>query len=91
MATFASGVSLSFRKHMPFDVIGREPELLKIRTFIDSAQDEPVALILEGEAGIGKTTLWQAGLTEAKRRGYQVMACRPVESEARHSYASVAD
>jgi len=73
------------------EVIGRDAELLKILAFLDSLREGPAALVLEGEAGIGKTTLWQAGLAEATRRGYRIMACRPVESEARHSYASLTD
>ena len=76
---------------MSVEVIGRQAELSKIHTFLESLRVGPAALVLDGEAGIGKTTLWQAGLTEATRRGYQVMACRPVESEAQHSYASVTD
>ena len=76
---------------MSLGVIGRDAELLKVAAFLEDLQRGPAALILQGEAGIGKTTLWQAGLTGAGQRGYQVIACRPVQSEARHSYASVAD
>jgi len=48
-------------------------------------------LFLVGEAGIGKTTLWEAGLDEARRRGHRVLLSRPVESESALSYAGLTD
>jgi DNA-binding CsgD family transcriptional regulator len=72
-------------------VVGRQAERQDIDRFLDSIRDVPAALILDGPAGIGKTTLWQAALSDANRRGYQVLACRPTPSEARLSYASLAD
>jgi DNA-binding CsgD family transcriptional regulator len=47
--------------------------------------------MLEGVAGIGKTTLWAAGVVEARGRGLAVLEARPVEREARLSFAGVAD
>ena len=72
-------------------VIGREPELAALRTFVEAVPSGPRVLVLEGEAGIGKTTLWTAGVTLAHERGYRVLTCRPAESEARLSYAALAD
>jgi DNA-binding CsgD family transcriptional regulator len=51
----------------------------------------PSALLLEGAAGIGKTTLWQAGVAIARARGHRVLACRAAASEARLSYAALGD
>jgi DNA-binding CsgD family transcriptional regulator len=51
----------------------------------------PGALVIEGEAGIGKSTLWGAGVTEAMRRGDVVLSVRPAQSEARMSFAGLAD
>jgi ATP/maltotriose-dependent transcriptional regulator MalT len=76
---------------MSADIIGRQGELQSIASFLDSIGDGPAALILRGEAGIGKTTLWEAALSEASRRGYRLLCCRPVESEAPLSYTSLAD
>ena len=47
--------------------------------------------MIEGEPGIGKTTLWRAALRAIETRGYQTLAARPAESEARLSYVSLAD
>src|SRR2546430_16161923 len=58
---------------------------------LGSLADGPAGVVLEGEPGIGKTTLWQAGVEEARRRGMRVLLCRAVEVEAQMSYASLAD
>ncbi len=50
-----------------------------------------MALVLTGEEGIGKTTLWGAVLSEAEERGFRVLWARPVESEAAPSFAAVGD
>ena len=47
--------------------------------------------MLEGEPGIGKTTLWLAGIGQARQRGFRVLLCRPSAAEAQLSYASLAD
>src|SRR6185503_18064003 len=39
------------------NVIGRTTELAAIDDFLDSLEDGPAALVLEGDRGIGKTTL----------------------------------
>jgi len=73
-------------------IIGREPELASLAAFLDTAVDaSAAALLLEGEAGIGKTTLWRAAVEDARDRGYRVLACRPAESEAKLSFAALGD
>ena len=47
------------------DVFGRDAELSVLASFIDEAASGPTALLLEGEAGVGKTTLWLEGLEAA--------------------------
>src|SRR6266508_1585099 len=41
-------------------------------------------------AGMGKTTLWRRGVTNAAERGWRVLSTRPAESEAKLSYAGLA-
>jgi DNA-binding CsgD family transcriptional regulator len=48
-------------------------------------------LWLEGVAGIGKTTLWRAGMELARASGWRVLACRPTSSETAFSFAALAD
>ena len=42
-------------------IVGRESELARVESFIGSVPEGPSALLLEGAAGIGKTTLWARG------------------------------
>ena len=54
-------------------LVGREPELERLRAFAEP----PRALVLTGGPGIGKTTLWEAGIDAARERGLRVVAARP--------------
>jgi DNA-binding CsgD family transcriptional regulator len=76
---------------MGSEVIGRHGELASSEQFLDSLKDGSAALIIEGEAGIGKTILWEALRDSAARRGCVVLSSRPAESEARLSFAGLAD
>jgi DNA-binding CsgD family transcriptional regulator len=68
-------------------VIGRTHELESISTWLDAGG----ALCLAGDAGIGKTTVWRAGVELARERGFRVLAAEPVEAERSLSYAVLAD
>jgi predicted ATPase len=50
------------------EIIGREEELGSIQAFLDRVREGSGALVLSGEAGIGKTILWEAGPKEAGQR-----------------------
>ncbi len=76
---------------MAGDVIGRESELAILDHFLDSIPAGPSALLLSGDPGIGKTTVWQDGLASAVRRRYRSLSCGPVEAETRLSYAALGD
>ncbi len=71
------------------DIVGRNEELAQIDAFL--AEDGPRALLLEGEAGIGKTTLWRTGIESARARGYRVLACSPSGAETKLSFAALRD
>jgi DNA-binding CsgD family transcriptional regulator len=72
-------------------LFGRETELARVSKLLDGIPSGPVALILGGEPGIGKSTLWLHSLSQAKARSYRALSCRPNESEAKLSYAALAD
>ena len=76
---------------MAGDVIGREPELAILHSFLDSIPTGPSALVLSGDPGIGKTTVWREGLAGAQLRRYRTLSCSPVEAETRLSYAALGD
>ena len=48
-------------------------------------------LLLEGEAGVGKSTLWAAGLASAEQRGFRVLSSRPAEAERGLPHVVLAD
>ena len=72
-------------------MIGREQELVVVGRVLDRASEGPAALVIDGEAGIGKTTLWLEALHDAGRRGFRLLRARPAETEAKLSYSAVAD
>jgi predicted ATPase len=72
-------------------ILGRDLELGVISGFLDRIESGPIALVIEGPAGIGKTTIWLAVVGDATNRGYRVLASRGAESEARLSYAALGD
>ena len=72
--------------------MGREAELEAIESFLARESDEHVScLVLEGDAGIGKTTLWRACVTLAQARSYRVLAARPASAEAGMPFAGLGD
>jgi DNA-binding CsgD family transcriptional regulator len=71
-------------------VIGRDVELAALREFLSSDSELPAALILDGEAGIGKTTLWHAGV-EIAQASHQILAAQAAPSEAELPFASLSD
>jgi class 3 adenylate cyclase/DNA-binding CsgD family transcriptional regulator len=72
-------------------VVGREETLAELEDFVAALVRGPASLVIEGEPGIGKTTVWQAAVDAAVRRGYRVLVSRPAESEVELAYAGIAD
>jgi DNA-binding CsgD family transcriptional regulator/tetratricopeptide (TPR) repeat protein len=58
---------------------------------LTSVSAEPAALIIEGAPGIGKTTLWLAGIDHALHRGFQVLTAHASSAESVMAYAALAD
>ena len=65
-------------------LIGRDAELERVEEFLGAIGSGPAALLIEGEAGIGKTTLFDQGLVSAAADGQRVLRCRPGERETQH-------
>jgi hypothetical protein len=59
--------------------------------FLNVIPNGLASLVIEGEPGIGKTTLWQEALARGKAQGYRVLSCRPAEAEAKLSFAALID
>lgn len=70
-------------------VVGREAEVGALHEFLELKGAR--ALVVLGDAGIGKTTLWEAGCDAARERGFRVLATRASAAEARLSYSALID
>src|SRR5687767_9247637 len=73
------------------EVVGREAELAAIERFVGAAREAPSALVLQGEAGIGKTTLWRAGVERARAQGDLVLVAHPAEAETELAFSALSD
>jgi MoxR-like ATPase len=76
---------------MAGSVVGREAELLAVDAALAAARGGLAALVVEGEPGIGKTTVWREAVARAVVQGFRVLACRAAEAEARVSFAALGD
>jgi DNA-binding CsgD family transcriptional regulator len=72
-------------------LIGRDAELAVCERLLGEVPARPVALVVDGPIGIGKTALLTAAAELARERGYQVLSCQPTELETTLPYAAVAD
>jgi DNA-binding CsgD family transcriptional regulator/DNA polymerase III delta prime subunit len=72
------------------EIVGRDKELQELSSFLEQSA-YPGALLIEGDPGIGKTTLWRAGVDAARELSYIVLRASPAEKEATFSYSVVSD
>jgi len=73
------------------DTLSREQELAAVGRFLDAAAASPAALLIEGDAGIGKTTIWLEGVRAAAEREHVVLSSRASPAETRLSYTVLGD
>jgi DNA-binding CsgD family transcriptional regulator len=76
---------------MVFEIVGREGELASVGAFVGGDRAGPVGLVLEGDPGIGKSTLWLRGLELARDRGLRVLSSRPAEAEREFAFTGLGD
>ena len=72
-------------------VLNRPLESRAVSDFLRSAAQQPSGLLIEGEPGIGKTTLWLSAVEQARDNGYRVFSARVGQAESVLAYAAVAD
>jgi DNA-binding CsgD family transcriptional regulator len=73
------------------EIVAREDEVAALHAFFDRAGEGPTAIVLEGDAGIGKSTLWLAGVEAARERSLRVLCARPAEAEQGLAHAALGD
>lgn len=77
-------------RSMSDPIVGRRAEQAIIARFLNPPGSGPRALLLEGEAGIGKSTLWREAVELAEREG-RTLVSRPSEAEAQLSFNVLGD
>src|SRR2546422_987134 len=70
-------------------LVGRDNELRTLDALIDGAPKQGGALVVLGEAGIGKSTLLRAAAQRARDAGLEVLETAGVESEAQLPFAGL--
>jgi ATP/maltotriose-dependent transcriptional regulator MalT len=68
-----------------------QPEFDSVADFLSSSAERVSGLVIDGEPGIGKTTLWLAAIEEAESRGFRVLSARAGSSEVVLTFAVLAD
>ncbi len=77
-------------------LIGRDEELSLVDSWLvdaelgEDAGREPV-LAIEGDPGIGKTTVWAEAVRRARVRNWTVLSCRPRPSDVGRSHLGLTD
>lgn len=71
-------------------LVGRDAELDAIRGWLGSLTEAPATLVIEGEPGIGKSSVFTATV-ELARRSRLVLAALPVEPESGLAHAGLLD
>jgi ATP/maltotriose-dependent transcriptional regulator MalT len=71
--------------------VDRSAELQTVGEFLTAAGAQPTCLVVEGEAGIGKTTLWLAAIDQAHAHGFLVLSAQSGQAESMLAYAATAD
>jgi DNA-binding CsgD family transcriptional regulator len=70
--------------------IGRQAEIIEICGLLDSAAAAPLAVVITGDTGIGKTVVWKH-VVQAASGSSMVLSCRPAFAEARLAFSALDD
>ena len=73
------------------ELVGRAAEQDRLQAFAAALAEGPCALLLHGEAGIGKTTLWRYGIERCREAGFTVLVSRPAEEDMPVALGGVVD
>jgi DNA-binding CsgD family transcriptional regulator/tetratricopeptide (TPR) repeat protein len=73
------------------EIVGRDSELAAVRRFVSPEGPEWGGCLVRGEAGIGKTIVWRAGVEAARVAGTRVLTVRCAEAEIPMALAGLCD
>ena len=92
--SFAEGHGLTYRSAVSAVqqvIIGRDSELAGVRRFLGEPSGSAGVLVVEGEPGIGKTSVWRAAVLAAADSFGLVVSSAPTEAEAGLPHSVLAD
>ena len=72
-------------------IIGRRADLQALAGFVEALPRGGQALLIEGDAGIGKTALWREGVRTAQEHGVRLLSARAAHAETRIAFATIGD
>jgi DNA-binding CsgD family transcriptional regulator len=72
-------------------LIGRRSEVRALAAFVEAVPTGGRALLIEGDAGIGKTALLHEAVHAAREVGFRVLTARAAPTEAQMAFAAVGD
>src|SRR6266516_1121324 len=72
-------------------IVGRQKELARLEAFLRDDEAHSAGVVLEGEAGIGKTTVLAAGLEAATKAGAPFLSARPAEPDIELAFSTLTD
>src|ERR1700683_3663858 len=73
----------------PTVIVGRDAEVQQLHDLVDRLRIHGEALLLSGDAGVGKTLLLEAAAKYARAQGYRVVHAVGAEFEADVSFAAL--
>ena len=73
------------------DVVGRDAECARVDSFVGALPQGASALLIRGEPGIGKTTLWRHAVGRCRAAGHRVLVTRTAEEEMSLAHVGLAD
>ena len=71
--------------------VGRDAELELVDRFLERVPGHTRILVVEGDPGIGKTTVWLEAVRRAEARSFRLLTASPAESEAKLPVAALGD
>jgi len=71
-------------------LVGRDAEVAEISAFLSAASGGLAALAITGDAGIGKTMVWERVLQDAGR-SFRVLSCQPAPAERPLAFSALDD
>ncbi|QEM46261.1 ATP-binding protein [Mycolicibacterium grossiae] len=76
---------------MSVGAVTRAEETRAVDALLQRARSRPAALVIAGDAGIGKTTLWSAAVEQARATGFRILQARAGEAESVLAYTAIGD